>query len=45
MVELIKDYDLPIHYHPMRANVVADALICKSMVSLATDLTYLGHTV
>jgi hypothetical protein len=26
-IELIKDYDLGIHYHPGKANVVADALI------------------
>ena len=25
-IELIKDYDLEIHYHPSKANVVADAL-------------------
>jgi hypothetical protein len=25
-IELIRDYDLSIHYHPGRANVVADAL-------------------
>ena len=25
-IELIKDYDLEIHYHPGKANVVADAL-------------------
>ena len=25
-IELIKDYDLDIHYHPDKANVVADAL-------------------
>jgi hypothetical protein len=25
-MELIKDYDLGIHYHPGKANVVADAL-------------------
>jgi hypothetical protein len=24
-IELIKDYDLEIHYHPRKANVVADA--------------------
>ena len=25
-IELIKDYDLSIHYHPGKANMVADAL-------------------
>jgi hypothetical protein len=25
-LELIKDYDLEIHYHPGKANLVADAL-------------------
>ena len=25
-IELIKDYNLDIHYHPGKANVVADAL-------------------
>jgi hypothetical protein len=28
-LELIKDYDLEIHYHPEKANVVADALSRK----------------
>jgi hypothetical protein len=28
-VELIKDYDCIIDYHPGKANVVADALSCK----------------
>jgi hypothetical protein len=28
-LELIKDYDLSIHYHPDKANVVADALSPK----------------
>ena len=28
-LELIKDYDLEIHYHPRKANVVADALSQK----------------
>jgi hypothetical protein len=27
---LIKDYDLEVHYHPGKANVVADALSQKS---------------
>jgi hypothetical protein len=29
-LELIKDYDLEVHYHPRKANVVADALSWKS---------------
>jgi hypothetical protein len=29
-LELIKDYELDIHYHPGKANVVADALHYKS---------------
>ncbi|WVZ52774.1 hypothetical protein U9M48_003796, partial [Paspalum notatum var. saurae] len=33
-LELIKDYDLEIHYHPGKANVVADALSKKSQISL-----------
>ena len=32
-LELIKDYDLEIHYHPGKANVVADALSRKSHVN------------
>ena len=34
-MELIKDYDLVIDYHPEKANVVADALSRESSVSLA----------
>jgi hypothetical protein len=34
-LELIKDYDLEIHYHPGRANVVVDALSRKSYVNAA----------
>ena len=29
-LELIKNYDLEVHYHPGKANVVADALSCKA---------------
>jgi hypothetical protein len=29
-LELIKDYDLEVHYHPGKANVIADALSRKS---------------
>jgi hypothetical protein len=34
-LELIKDYDLEIHYHPGKANLVADALIRKEHVHAA----------
>ena len=33
-LELIKDYELEIHYHPGKANVVADALSRKSQVHM-----------
>jgi hypothetical protein len=33
-LELIKDYKLEIHYHPGKANVVADALSRKSQVNM-----------
>jgi hypothetical protein len=32
-LELIKDYNLGINYHPGKANVVADVLSCRSHVS------------
>jgi len=35
-LELIKDYDLEIHYHPGKANVVADVLSCKGSCISAT---------
>ncbi|WVZ70740.1 LOW QUALITY PROTEIN: hypothetical protein U9M48_019383 [Paspalum notatum var. saurae] len=34
-LELIKDYDMKIHYHPDKANVVADALSRKSYANMA----------
>jgi hypothetical protein len=33
-LELIKDYELEIHYHPGKANVVADALSRQSQVNM-----------
>jgi hypothetical protein len=33
-LELIKDYELEIHYHPSKANVLADALSRKSQVNM-----------
>jgi hypothetical protein len=42
-LELIKDYDLEIHYHPRKANVVADALsrktCCHCLTERAPDTT------
>ena len=32
-MELIKDYDMKLHYHPGKANVVADTLSRKSYVN------------
>lgn len=34
-LELIKDYDLQIHYHPGRVNTIADALSRKNVGNLA----------
>ncbi|WVZ80900.1 hypothetical protein U9M48_028337 [Paspalum notatum var. saurae] len=34
-LELIKDYDMEIHYHPGKANVVADTLSRKSYANMA----------
>jgi hypothetical protein len=45
-LELIKDYDLEVHYHPGKANVVANALSrkvhCNCLSAKSMDLT-LGH--
>jgi hypothetical protein len=43
-LELIKDYNLQVHYHPGKVNVVADALSCKSYChSLVESDFYLSH--
>jgi hypothetical protein len=39
-LELIKDYDLEVHYHPGKANVVADALSRKSYIN-GLQLTFI----
>ena len=33
-MELIKDYDMKLHYHPGKANVVADVLSRKSYANM-----------
>ena len=33
-MELIKDYDMKLHYHPGKANVIADALSQKSYANI-----------
>jgi hypothetical protein len=42
-LELIKDYELEIHYHPSKANVVADALsrktFCHCFTMETSDIT------
>jgi hypothetical protein len=46
-LELIKDYNLQVHYHPGKANVVADALsrksYCHSLVESDFHLSHLLH--
>ena len=39
MVRIVKDYDLEVHYHPSKANVVADALSRKSHCNCLTMKT------
>ena len=42
-LELIKDYDLGINYHPGKANVVADTLSQKTTSNIATLITTQRH--
>jgi hypothetical protein len=43
-LELIKDYNLQVHYHPDKANVVVDALSQKSHCnSLIEEDFHLSH--
>jgi hypothetical protein len=48
-LELIKDYNLQVHYHPDKANVVADALSrkshCNSLFSEDFHLSHLRHPI
>ena len=46
-LELIKDYNLEVHYHPGKANVIADALSrkshCNSLLEADYHLAHLLH--
>jgi hypothetical protein len=37
-LELIKDYELEVHYHLGKANVVTDALSCKAHCNYLPDV-------
>ena len=39
-MELLDDYDFTLHYHPGKANVVADALSRKSRGALASVVSW-----
>ena len=39
-LELIKDYDLEVHYHPSKANVVSDALSRKVLCNCLSAEAY-----
>jgi hypothetical protein len=41
-LELIKDYELEVHYHTGKANVVADVLSCKAHCNYLPVVHFLG---
>jgi hypothetical protein len=42
-LELIKDYDLEVHYHPGKANVIADALSRKAHCNYLSAISLTGE--
>ena len=42
-LELVKDYDCEINYHPEKANVVADALSRKSLATITVKHVDMKH--
>jgi hypothetical protein len=42
-LELIKDYELELHYHPGKANVVADAMSCKAHYNYLPAVRFSGE--
>jgi hypothetical protein len=41
--ELIKDYELKVHCHPGKANVIADALSCKAHCNYLLAVCFTGE--
>jgi hypothetical protein len=42
-LELFKDYELEVHYHPGKANVVAGTLSCKHLCNHLTVQSHLSY--
>jgi hypothetical protein len=40
LIELIKDYDCVVDYHPRKANVVVDTLSCKEKAMVGKLVAY-----